>query len=519
MNNEDLIFSDCDFLDDSDTIDLDLHLDPWNVLIVDDEPSVHTVTRFALNDFSFAGKSLYLKSVYSGKEAREYLSENNNIAVVLLDVVMETSNAGLETVEWIRNELKNKEIRIILRTGQPGEAPEKTIISEYDINDYREKSELTSKKLYTIMCSSLRSYRDIESINKSRRGLKKIIDASPSIFARQSFDVFVQGALEVMASLIQSCDYSAFSVGSTKCIAARQECEDWPIIASIHTQEIDESNYTNLCDFNINPNDYIEYNVKGKLVDLDNRLLAIFDDGSSHRAALYIEGVSNLSEIDYSLIDLFVQNLSSAYQNLLLGNQIDLAQKEITYVLGEVSERRSKETGQHVKRVALISAFLAEKFGLDSKTVDLIEYAAPLHDVGKIAIPDSILNKNGPLQPDEWEVMKTHAEIGGNMFKNSDLPIFEMAAEIAGSHHEKWDGSGYPNGLKGEEIPISARALAIADVFDALSSDRCYKKAWCFDDIRDHLLENSGKQFDPNLIEITMNHWNKLVDIRKSHPD
>ncbi|WP_435274176.1 HD domain-containing phosphohydrolase [Psychrobium sp. nBUS_13] len=512
MNNEELIFS------DSDTVELDLHLDPWKVLIVDDEHSVHTVTRFALNDFSFAGKRLHFHSVYSGKEAREYLA-NNDIAVVLLDVVMETSNAGLETVQWIRNELKNTEVRIILRTGQPGEAPEKTIISEYDINDYREKSELTSKKLYTVMCASLRSYRDIESINKSRRGLKKIIDASPSIFARQSFDVFAQGALEVMASLIQNCDYSAFSVGNTTCIAARQECDDWPIIASIHNQTIDGSKYSNLCDFDINPNDYIEHNSKAKLVILDKRLLALFYDGSSHRAALYIEGISNLSEMDCSLIELFVQNLSSSYQNLILGNQIDLAQKEITYVLGEVSERRSKETGQHVKRVALISSFLAEKFGLDNKIVNLIEYAAPLHDVGKIAIPDSILNKEGPLQPDEWEIMKTHAAIGGNMFKNSDLPIFEMAAEIAGAHHEKWDGSGYPNGLKGEKIPISARALAIADVFDALSSERCYKKAWCFDDIKKYLLENSGKQFDPKLIAITMVHWNKLVEIRKKYPD
>lgn len=145
----------------------------WKVLIVDDEPEVHAVTKLALSDFSFQGKNLEFISAYSGREAKEMLAKHTDAAIVLLDVVMESDDAGLLVARYIREELHNHYVRIILRTGQPGQAPERQVIVNYDINDYKSKTELTAQKLFTVVMSSLRSYRDILAIDHSRQGLEK----------------------------------------------------------------------------------------------------------------------------------------------------------------------------------------------------------------------------------------------------------------------------------------------------------------------------------------------------------
>ena len=163
------------FADDDDENEVD-DLGSWKVLIVDDEPEVHAVTKLALNDFSLNGKTLEFISAYSGEEAKAIFNTHSDIAVVLLDVVMETDDAGLKVAEYVRNELDNHFTRIILRTGQPGQAPEKDVIINYDINDYKSKTELTAQKLFTVIIAALRSYRDIIVIEENRRGLEKIID-------------------------------------------------------------------------------------------------------------------------------------------------------------------------------------------------------------------------------------------------------------------------------------------------------------------------------------------------------
>ena len=155
----------------------------WKVIVVDDEPEVHAVTKLALSDFEFQDKRLEFISAYSGEEAKQVIQEHPDAAIVLLDVVMETDDAGLKVAKFIRETAKNNHIRIILRTGQPGQAPERQVIVNYDINDYKSKTELTAQKLFTVVMSSLRSYRDILSIEQSRQGLEKIIKASRDIFS------------------------------------------------------------------------------------------------------------------------------------------------------------------------------------------------------------------------------------------------------------------------------------------------------------------------------------------------
>lgn len=194
-------------------------------------------------------------------------------------------------------------------------------------------------------------------------------------------------------------------------------------------------------------------------------------------------------------------------------------QKDVVYTMGAIGETRSKETGNHVKRVALYSELLALKYGLDEKEAELLKLASPMHDIGKVGIKDEILNKPGKLTPDEFEIMKTHAELGYDMLKNSEKEILRAAATVAHEHHEKWDGSGYPRGLKGDDIHIYGRITAVADVFDALGSDRVYKKAWELERIFDLLKDQSGKHFDPKLVEIFFDNFDEFDKIRKSYVD
>ncbi len=197
----------------------------------------------------------------------------------------------------------------------------------------------------------------------------------------------------------------------------------------------------------------------------------------------------------------------------ILNNDLEETQKEIIQRLGTLGEFRSNETGAHVIRVGLYSKKLALLYGLSEELSEQINLTAPLHDIGKVGIEDSILNKPAKLTQEEYETMKKHASIGELILSNSNKPLIQMACEIASGHHEKYDGSGYPKGLKGEFIPLSARIVAIADVFDALYSKRVYKKSWSKEDIKDYFMENKAVHFDPELVTLFLDNFDEFVNI------
>ena len=191
-------------------------------------------------------------------------------------------------------------------------------------------------------------------------------------------------------------------------------------------------------------------------------------------------------------------------------DELKSAHMELIRILGEVSEFRSHEVGDHIHRVAEISLKLARYMGLPSEQQELIFYAAPLHDLGKVGIPDVVLNKAGKLTPEEYERMKAHSIIGRTLLRDSKTDLLCMASDIAGCHHERWDGTGYPDRLKGEEIPLAARICAVADVLDALSSPRCYKPAWPEEKVKDEMQRSRGSYFQPELVDILMDHWDEF---------
>ena len=202
-----------------------------------------------------------------------------------------------------------------------------------------------------------------------------------------------------------------------------------------------------------------------------------------------------------------------------LAQEIEETQKEVVFTMGSIGESRSKETGNHVKRVAEYSRILALAYGMDEKEAELLKQASPMHDIGKIAIPDSILNKPGRFDENERFIMNEHARLGYEMIRHSERPLLKAASIVAYQHHEKWDGSGYPNGLSGEEIHIYGRITAIADVFDALGSDRVYKKAWDDERIFKLLREEKGKHFDPKLIDLFFENITEIEKVRETFQD
>ena len=323
-------------------------VNPWRVLVVDDDPDILALTRISLSDFHFDGRSLEIVQAASAAQARQVLAEGEGFAAALIDVVMETPDAGLQLVEHIRTVLRDGSIRLIIRTGQPGSAPERTVIDQYDIDDYKEKTELTAWKLYTTVRTALKSYRDLKSIEESR---------------------------DMLA-------------------AARRHAID---------------------------------------------------------------------------------------------------------MLAVASEYKDQETGNHIQRIAHYTRAIAETLGLPTEECETIAEASILHDLGKISIPDAILQKPGRLTGEEFAIISTHCAMGARIL--GDAPGFELARQIALCHHEKWDGSGYPSGLKGEAIPLPARIVSVADVFDALAVERPYKKPWPIEAALAEIEKQAGRQFDSQVVQ------------------
>ncbi|WIT12451.1 DUF3369 domain-containing protein [Paucibacter sediminis] len=493
-------------------------IDPWVVMIVDDDPAVHQVTQLVMADFEFSGRRLQFLDAYSAAEGREILQSRGDIALILLDVVMESEHAGLDLARYIREELGNSFVRIVLRTGQPGQAPEEHVIKTYDINDYKEKTELTKRKLITVFYSALRSYRDIMIIEQSRQSLRRSIDAITRVYDSHNLRRFASAVLEQVAHLLGyeaqglcASRISAYAAshmdGRLKVLAATseysrllvdQEVESLPaqVREALDKALIEQQSYfEELC--------YVGY----------------YRTSSGNESLLYMVFSEPVDEQARELLEIFCANVAITYESLLLREEIQDTQRSTVYIIGEAVEKRSKETGAHVRRVGELSALLAEAVGMTAGDVEFMRQASPLHDVGKIGIPDRVLNKPGKLDAEEWEVMQTHARIGFELLSKSDKRILQLGATIAYEHHERWDGLGYPRGLAGEQINVAGRIVALADVLDALVSKRCYKEAWNFDEALAYVREQAGKQFDPKLVQMLLDRLDLVRSIYERYPD
>lgn len=502
---------------------------PYKILIVDDEKDVHVVTQMVLRGFEFDGRKLDLWDAFSAKEAMEMLADNPDFALVLLDVVMEERDSGLKVAEWIRKTLGNKAIRIVLRTGQPGDAPENSVIKTYDINDYKLKTELTQQKLFSTLYSSLRSYRDIISLEKSRQNLQNIVKIGSELFSARSLDDFLKGMLDQVSQLyydslssvvvqvrtvpFEAPEKSGLIVrgleGSGLIVAATGKFR--PLVGRQISEAPETENlHRFLKDFPGTGGKDIVQVIEGGLL--------IYSQFANTATRNFIFLEEPVERLDLDQVKLFLTNFSLTLDNFYLNQFVQGLQDDLLFMFAETIERHFKESSNHVRRVSLMVKELAMAQGLSPDLTETIRLASVLHDMGKIGIPDEILKKPGKLNDVEMAVMKTHTNIGFELLSRSDLPLFRLGARIAKHHHEHWSGNGgYPDRINGEDIPLEARMTAIADVFDALVNTRVYKDAWPPGDAIEELKKGRGKAFDPRLVDLFLERIDAMLEIQKTY--
>ncbi|WP_429220189.1 DUF3369 domain-containing protein [Aeromonas veronii] len=493
-------------LDDDDEAVRPQSLNPWQVLIVDDEPDIHHATRLALSNIHYKSRPLDLLNAYSGAEAATMLQANPRIAMILLDVVMETDDAGLQLVHKIRNDMSNSLVRIVLRTGQPGQAPEQRVILDYDINDYKTKTELTVQKLYTTVIASLRSYETLSAIDKSRQGLGKILEGAGDLYHLHSLKEFASGVLKQISAILD--------VGTEGAICAERRPGDHKLEILAATGEYE----TLLKQGNITDFPSLNDSVTNALATRSNHF-------EHQRDCLYIAAHNGrefvlsftpsqpLDQLECDLLDVFCHRISAAYDNLYLYSQLLRAQEATVVALAALAEFRDSDTGEHVLRVQKLSDAIVGELQqmaaypeqLTPDFVEMIGMASILHDVGKVGTPDHILHKPGRFEPDERAIMEQHANIGATILHKAGEMVegasyLSLGAEIARGHHEHFDGKGYPQQLIGQQIPLSARIVAVIDVFDALLSKRPYKEPWTLAQTMEYIHSRAGTQFDPLVV-------------------
>jgi response regulator RpfG family c-di-GMP phosphodiesterase len=447
------------------------------ILVVDDEPDVHAITSVVARDIEFEGKKVKLYSAFSSEEAKRILQEVPDIALAIIDVVMEKDMAGLELVRYIREELKNPYIRLVIRTGQPGYAPPREIVLKYDINDYREKAELSSNGLFTMIIARLREYKDIVELETQKRLLER-----SSFYSSVVLNSNIQDFEETLTEALDS-----FS----KILGLTVKVEK---LGEIKEDKFNES----LPSLSWSEEKSVEFSLT-KEINLSEKIKVEF----SKPLILH----------QLEIISIFLERYLVTVNNYVLSKDLIETLYKVIHIISEVTETRSLETGEHVRRVGKFSKLLASKFGYEGQFLEFFEIAAMLHDVGKIGIPDAILNKPGKLSDEEFEIMKRHTTIGYEILSTVDHPLFKLAANIALYHHENWDGTGYPKGLKGEQIPIEGRIVSIIDVYDALLSDRVYRPAGSEDDAIRYIKENCGKKFDPRVCEVFFENYEEIRNI------
>jgi HD-GYP domain-containing protein (c-di-GMP phosphodiesterase class II) len=240
----------------------------------------------------------------------------------------------------------------------------------------------------------------------------------------------------------------------------------------------------------------------------DGKALGVFEVLNKSRGAF--------TEEDEGLLRILATMAATFIENATLYEDLRRSHLETIYRMALVADYRDQEdTGKHLRRMSRFSGILAQGMGLSFAEAEDIRYAAPLHDIGKVAIPDSILRKPGKLTPEEYDEMKKHTIYGSKMLMNAESRLLRLAAKIAVGHHECWDGTGYPNGLKGEAIPIEARIVTVADVFDALSSRRVYKGEWTVEDALKYIEEKAGKNFDPKVVAVLRERFGEILLARE----
>lgn len=497
-----------DFLQDDQTTEapkVPTHHGTYKLMIADDDKEVHMITKMILKEFSFEGKRLEFIHAYSGEETKKLLVEHPDTAILFLDVVMESHHSGLDVVVYLRETLKNMMTRIVLRTGQPGEAPEEEVIKQYDINDYRLKTELTVKRMHTTLFTALRNYRDLIRLERHKKGLERIIKASSMLFQQNQLDNFLTSVLNELSNFYQDQPGMIYMRDHTGIerqsgFVTIEQHRKVKIVAATGRYEELVGRELNAVPELVFMNDLLgSAQQTGYGIEVVNGGFVIRSSSGQYvNNYIYIEGSENIH--DFELIESFLFHYGQAFDQFIAKNLHIEAQQRILEAYRSVIERHFKKPLHHIELITKCIKGLALATGYGEMESDLLAHAASLHDVGMLRLPESLIMRTEPLSQEGYEQVKQHSEWGYEMLIREDDDLFKLAAEIAKDHHENYDGTGYPRGISGDRIPESARMMAIVDVYVSMISDKVYGLGKSKEEAREYLVSQSGIRFDPNLV-------------------
>lgn len=438
------------------------------ILIVDDSKTVHSELTAILSDIYLNGKVLDIEHAYGFEDFRKIFVPEK-YALVITDLVMERDDSGIQVINHIRHTCNDKRTRIILMTANPEKIPSDLLTKDYDVNAYLEKNHLSPFSMKLTVLSMLKTYEDIVSLERAIVTLENV----------------TANATEMsLEELLINTFFQARTFLSLKRPDIKLNGEIFVNNERIFPPKFIKS-------------EPLEHRYDFLTKVHENRIL--FNVYSSKEL--------NTLEISY------VRSLLKNLQRSVISTRYPDVEEEFVIMLSKVVEAKSEETGDHVNRVAELSGYLAEALGFNSSDANLIKKASALHDIGKVGVPDYILNKPEKLNDKEFAVIKEHSMIGFEILRDSTLNVFEIGAVVALEHHERWDGTGYPYGLQGEEIAIEARIVQVADVFEALTHDRCYRPAWPVEKAVEYMNDMKGRQFDPKVVEAFNKHLKDMIAI------
>jgi response regulator RpfG family c-di-GMP phosphodiesterase len=500
------------------------------ILVVDDEVVIRELMYDILTDEGFS-----VELAANGPEALGVLRDNLDIEVLFTDIMMPQMN-GIELVREAKR--ISPSLVPIVMTGYATIETARAAVQEgaYDyvlkpfnlseiklaVHNALERNRLASENARLLEITDLFNISEnIASIRDEQRLLEYVLRAALDQVEAMRGSLMLLSAdgkhLEVAYSVGLPKGFPGSKVGIDDTISG------WVVrnVEPLFVEDISQDAAMNRLGLNLKHRSFISVPLERKASPLDGPNIAEHTP-QQVIAVLNVTDKRNggaFTEADLKAMSIVANHAAAALENVRLIKDIEDAQREIVFTLGEIVETRSRETGCHVKRVAEYSKLLALRCGLSITEAEILRLASPLHDVGKVGIPDAILNKPGPLTAIEYDVIKTHTQIGHDMLKVAKGRVLQAAAVIALEHHERFDGQGYPRAKRGKDTHIFGRITGIADVFDALGADRVYKKAWELDRILDYFREQRGQQFDADLVDVFFANIEEILLIRGAFPE
>lgn len=534
--------------------------EPWKIFIIDDDDEVHKITRMVLGSLMFEERPVVFLHSYSSEQALEIFRANPDIAVALVDVVMDTDDAGLRLVEQVRSELGNSFVRLILRTGQAGLAPEREVVIRYDINDYKEKTELSSEKLCTAVISALRSYRDIIALESARLGMERMVTASEVLFRARTVFQFTEIVLSQALAVMGVSTSTALQREAKGLLVAKEGAYFVPGTICATTGSCRESSSEILASLEQDTNSF-RHNQED-CVNVEDRTVEMLVRSSyGDEFQLVIQLPRPAKKVEIWLLELFRLKANSALERLVQIEKTREAQRQAIRALAKIREQHTQQdhtsaysvrkrtdsasdlvaiagdnicsslqpgvdffcqlaiqaevttwgnperAAAHILRVSRYAYHLAKLYGADNEYCGAILRAARLHDIGNLFVSPYHYCAWSESDGTARSLATPHTTTGSQFLAENEqttLSDTQLAVEIALHHHEAWDGRGYPAGLSGEKIPLSARIVAVSDFFDTATHGcaACEKPANRDDEVFEMLSMASGFLFDPKIVNL-----------------